>query len=240
MHRFYAPDISLDSLLPEEEARHCIRVLRLGAGSEIEVVDGSGTLYVCRIAEPDIRKCKLEILQCNEVPNHWGRNITLAVAPTKNADRMEWLAEKCVEMGIDRLVPVVCDNSERRVLKTERLRKIAVAAMKQSLKTGLPLIEELTPLKDFLNQCPRSPQRFVAYCDAALPRDKRRNLAKELAPDSDVVILIGPEGDFSPAEVEAAIGAGFVPVTLGESRLRTETAAMAAVATVHIARQLAE
>jgi 16S rRNA (uracil1498-N3)-methyltransferase len=232
MHRFYQPDIASTLSLGDEESQHCVRVLRLSAGDTIEVVDGCGTLHTCRITLAHSKHCQVEIVDSQSLPRPWQGTITLAVAPTKNLDRIEWLAEKCTEMGIDRIVPLLCGNSERKVLKTERLRKILVAAMKQSLKATLPQLDELTPIAAFLSQAPAG-QRFIAYCDPALPREQRRSMAQLYEPGADVTILIGPEGDFTPAEVDAALAAGFVPVTLGESRLRTETAAVAAVAAFH-------
>ena len=232
MHRFFAPDIAATLALPEEESRHCVRVLRLVEGDEIEVVDGAGGLYRCRIAMAHAKRCGVEIVSQQPCSPHWGSKIMIAVAPTKNLDRMEWMSEKCTEMGIDRLTPLLCQHSERKVLKTERLRKIMVAAMKQSLKAQLPQLDELTPIEDFLaEEC--DAQRFIAYCDESLPRDERKSLAQVYDPSRDAAVLVGPEGDFAPQEVEAALKAGFVPVTLGESRLRTETAALMAVATMH-------
>ena len=156
----------------------------------------------------------------------------LGVAPTKHLDRMEWLVEKCVEMGVDRIIPLRCHNSERTVLKTERLRKIMVSAMKQSLKATLPRLDELTPVEQVLAE-PFDGLRCIAYCDEQLPCEERKTLVGSYEPGKDVMVLIGPEGDFSPEEVVAAREAGFVPVTLGESRLRTETAGMMAVAAIH-------
>ena len=134
MHRFFAPDVASTRTLPEEESRHCTRVLRLVEGDEIEVIDGAGTLYHCRIAMAHNKHCAVEIVDKEQCPPHWGAKIAIAVAPTKNLDRIEWMAEKCTEMGIDRITPLLCRHSERKVLKTERLHKIMVAAMKQSLK----------------------------------------------------------------------------------------------------------
>lgn len=232
MHRFIAPDIATTLTLPEEESRHCVRVLRLIEGDEIEVIDGSGTLYRCRIALAHAKHCGVEILSHEACPPHWGAKIIIAVAPTKNLDRIEWMAEKCTEMGIDRITPLLCRHSERKVLKTERLHKILVAAMKQSLKAQLPQLDELTPIGDIIGEKCDS-QRFIAYCDESLPRDERRSLAQVYDPSRDAVVMIGPEGDFDPVEVEAALKAGFVPVTLGDSRLRTETAAIMAAAIMH-------
>ena len=236
MHRFFAPDIATTLTLPEEESRHCVRVLRLVEGDEVEVIDGAGMLYHCRVAMAHSKHCAMEILSQEECPPHWGAKITLAVAPTKNLDRVEWMTEKCAEIGIDRITPLLCRHSERKVLKTERLHKILVAAMKQSLKAQLPQLDELTPIEDFLEQTADA-QRFIAYCDESLPRGERRSLAQVYDPSSDAVVMIGPEGDFDPIEVEAALKAGFVPVTLGESRLRTETAGLVAVSTMHAIKE---
>ena len=166
------------------------------------------------------------------MPPHWGHRIVLGIAPTKNLDRIEWVVEKCVEMGVDRIVPLRCHNSERTVLKTERLRKIMVSAMKQSLKATLPRLDEMTPVEQVIAE-PWSGVRCIAYCDEQLPREARRTLADVYTAGQDVMVLIGPEGDFSPEEVQAATAAGFSAVTLGESRLRTETAGMVAVAAIH-------
>ena len=232
MHRFYCPDIAETLTLGEEDSKHCVKVLRMTEGTTIEVVDGNGNLYTCRITMAHPKRCAVEVLDKQQQPPHWGCRIELGVAPTKNLDRMEWLVEKCVEMGVDRIIPLRCHNSERTVLKTERLRKIMVSAMKQSLKASLPILDEMTPVERVVAE-PFDGTRCIAYCDEQLPRDQRRTLAGTYKPGGDVMVLIGPEGDFSPEEVQAATAAGFVPVTLGESRLRTETAGMMAVAFIH-------
>lgn len=221
-------------LLPDEEAQHCVRVLRLKEGEEVEVVDGKGHLHLCRILNANAKNCAVEIVGTTDVKPHWGCRITVAIAPTKNIDRMEWMAEKVTEMGVDRIVPLLCRYSERKVLKTERLRKILVAAMKQSLKATLPQLDDLTPFDDFMKALPDG-QRFIAYCDPAIPR---RDFVKECLPESDVTILVGPEGDFSQPEIRAALDAGFIPVSLGDSRLRTETAGVFACAAIHTINQL--
>ena len=239
MHRFYCPDIADTLMLGEEDSKHCIKVLRMAEGDTIEVVDGNGTLYTCRITMAHPKRCAIEVLDKEVQTPHWGHRIVLAIAPTKNLDRIEWLVEKCVEMGIDRIIPLRCHNSERTVLKTERLKKIMVAAMKQSLKATLPQLDEMTPLDQVVAE-PFEGTRCIAYCDALLPREQRRTLADVYRPGSDVMVLIGPEGDFSPDEVQAATTAGFIPVTLGESRLRTETAGLMAVAAIHALDQSAK
>ena len=232
MHRFYCPDIADTLTLGEEDSKHCVKVLRMTEGTTIEVVDGGGNLYTCRITMAHPKRCAIEVLDKQEQPPHWGHRIVLGIAPTKNLDRIEWLVEKCVEMGVDRIIPLRCHNSERTVLKTERLRKIMVAAMKQSLKATLPQLDEMTPITDVIAE-DFDGTRCIAYCDAMLPREQRHTLTSAYKPSKDVMVLIGPEGDFSPEEVQAATAAGFVPVTLGESRLRTETAGMMAVAWIH-------
>ena len=226
MPRFYVEDIEQTLTLGEDESRHCVKVLRLAEGDHITVVDGKGKSYECHIDQAHSKHCHVAIDEVREEPPSWGHRIVVAVSPTKNLDRMEWLTEKCTEMGIDKLVPLLCHNSERKVLKTERLKKIAVSAMKQSKS-------EMTPLKDVL-EGEFEGNRFIAYCDMMLPRELRRSFAKEYVPGADTLVLVGPEGDFSPEEVELALKKGFRPVSLGESRLRTETAAMVACATCHV------
>lgn len=231
MIRFYAPDIERIPVLPEVESGHCVRVLRKRPGDIIEVVDGRGGLFRCELVSDSPKAAAVQIVERESLPKIWTPEITVAVAPTKHADRMEWLVEKLVEIGIDRFVPLRCDRSERKELKRERIEKIAVSAMKQSLKAVLPRIDDTTSLRDFLSEAGRSTaQRFVGYCDAETPRVL---LPKAYAQGSDVMILIGPEGDFSPAEIEACLAGGFQAVTMGDNRLRTETAALMGVAIVH-------
>ncbi len=229
---FYAPDIATTLTLPEQESQHAVRVLRLAVGDPLQVIDGRGNLYDCHIVTAHQKRCAVAIDGITPTPTHWRHNITVAIAPTKLMDRLEWAVEKMVEMGVDRIVPILTDHSERRALKTERLHRIAVAAIKQSLKAVLPVIDPLTPMADFVAG-DNNAQRFIAYCDPALPRDERQLLAGTYDAGTDVTILIGPEGDFSPDEVTAALAAGYRPVSLGDSRLRTETAAVKAVAAVH-------
>ena len=236
MHRFYCPDIADTLTLGEEDSKHCVKVLRMTGGDLIEIVDGNGNLYTCRITMAHPKRCAVEVTERMQQPPHWGHRIVLGVAPTKNLDRIEWLVEKCVEMGVDRIIPLRCHNSERTVLKIDRLKKIMVSAMKQSLKATLPLLDEMTLVAQVLAE-PFEGTRCIAYCDEQLPRGQRLTLTGVYQPGQDVMVLIGPEGDFSPEEVQAATAAGFVPVTLGESRLRTETAGMMAGAAVHALNQ---
>lgn len=236
MIQFYAPDILTNPVLPESDSQHCIRVLRRREGDIIDVIDGRGHRLKCRIVDPHSKHTLIEVVEVEALPLPWEGKITVAVAPTKHLDRMEWLVEKLVEIGINRFVPLLCAHSERRDIKVERLEKIAVSAMKQSLKAWLPRIDGMTPVKTFIDEFSTgTAQRFVAYCDPSLPR---RDLAKEIKAGHDTVILIGPEGDFSQQEIHAAFDNGFIPVSLGDCRLRTETAAFAACQTVHAINQL--
>ncbi len=232
MHRFYCPDITRTLTLGEDDSKHCVKVLRMTEGDTIQVVDGNGNLYNCRITMAHPKRCAVEVLECKYQPPHWGCRIVLGIAPTKNLDRMEWLVEKCVEMGVDRIIPLRCHNSERTVVKTERLNKIMVSAMKQSLKATLPRLDEMTPVEKVIAE-PFDGVRCIAYCDMMLPREQRQTITTAYQSGKDVLLLVGPEGDFSPEEVQASRQAGFVPVTLGESRLRTETAGLMAVAAIH-------
>lgn len=236
MIQFFAPDIATNPILPESDSQHCVKVLRKGLGDVIPVIDGMGKRYICRIIDPHPKHALLEIIEVSEEPQPWPAKLTLAVAPTKHLDRMEWLVEKLVEIGINRFTPLLCSRSERKEIKRERIEKIAVSAMKQSLKAALPVVDEMTPLKRFIKESSAlSSDKFVAYCDSEC---QRKVLAKEISPAKDTVILIGPEGDFSPQEIEEIISAGFMPVTLGDCRLRTETAALAAAQTFHVINQL--
>lgn len=230
MIRFYAPDVDSTGILPETESGHCVRVLRLREGDTVHAVDGRGRAYECEITRAHPKATEVRVVECREEPKVWRPRIVLAVAPTKNIDRMEWLVEKAVEIGIDKIAFLECRHSERRVLKRERIEKIAVSAMKQSLKAALPEITDLLDFNDFMNMVD-TPCRVMGYCDAEYPR---RPFVENYDGLSDITVLIGPEGDFSPDEVEKAVTAGFLPVTFGDTRLRTETAALYALTAVHV------
>lgn len=236
MIRFYSPNILSTHSLPEEESRHAIRVLRRHCGDELEIVDGEGHLYRCVLTGENSKNATVEIVDCIPFPKLWQPEITLAVAPTKNMDRMEWMVEKGVEIGVDRIVPLLCDRSERRIIKSDRLRKIAISAMKQSLKATVPEIAELTGFKTFVKEY-NAEGKFFGYCDESLGKTPF-HLAYR--PNSDVIVMIGPEGDFSPEEVKFAIENGYQPVTFGKNRLRTETAALYGLQEVHILSELAD
>lgn len=200
MQLFYDPAIVPPlHTLGEEESKHCIRVLRLGRGATLHIADGRGTLYRCRIVEDDPRRCTVEVVETIPDFERLSYALTVAVAPTKNADRFEWFLEKATEVGIGAVIPLETEHSERRVFKAERSEKIITAAMKQSLKAYRPVLHPLTPFREAIR------------------------------PGEPVLVCIGPEGDFSPAEVDFALEHGFEEITLGQQRLRTETAALVAV-----------
>ncbi|MBO4519565.1 MAG: 16S rRNA (uracil(1498)-N(3))-methyltransferase [Paludibacteraceae bacterium] len=229
MYLFYCPDIEARQTLSEEESAHCVRVLRYSVGDEILITDGKGTTYTARITNPHPKHCDFEILSREKQEPHHAFHLHIAVAPTKNIERMEWAIEKCVEIGVDEITPLLCRFSERKQLRTDRLEKIILSAAKQSLTPYLPVLHELTPYDEFLqmtnHQLPiTNEQRFIAHCY----KDEKRLLKDEIEQGRDVLVLIGPEGDFSEKEVADALATGFIPVSLGNSRLRTETAAVVA------------
>ena len=229
MQLFYCKDITPNAFctLDAEESRHAVRVLRLREGDELNVTDGKGNLYTCQIVEASDKACSIQSL--SPLISHLSPfTFHLAVAPTKNPSRMEWLVEKAVEIGVGEFTLLDCDHSERSFLKTDRLEKLAISAMKQSLHTVLPEIHPAVSLRDLLSTThyPLPTQKFIAHCEADKPRTP---LATALQPGQDTVVLIGPEGDFSEEEIALALECGFQPVSLGPSRLRTETAALYAV-----------
>ncbi|MBP5547223.1 MAG: 16S rRNA (uracil(1498)-N(3))-methyltransferase [Bacteroidales bacterium] len=231
MQLFYCKDITPNAFctLDAEESRHAVRVLRLRVGDELHVTDGRGNLYRCRVVTADDRACVIEVAEQEFSIFNSQFSIHLAVAPTKNPSRMEWLVEKAVEIGVGEITLLDCDHSERSFLKTDRLEKLAVSAMKQSLHTILPEIHPAVNLKEWLNSqvsILNSQLKFIAHCEADKPRTP---LATALKPGQDAVVLIGPEGDFSEEEIAFALACGFQPVSLGPSRLRTETAALYAI-----------
>ena len=233
MQLFYSKDITPNgfSTLDAEESRHIIRVLRRREGDNVDVTDGHGNLYQCRIMDANDRACVVECVRQQDNQAIEQPNIHLAVAPTKNPARMEWLVEKAVEIGVGEITLLQCDHSERSFLKTDRLEKLAVSAMKQSLHLTLPKINPAIKVSDWLTQTSKQPNKqtikLIAHCEADKPRTL---LSNALQPGRDTVVLIGPEGDFSSEEIAIAIDCGFQPVSFGTARLRTETAALYAVA----------
>lgn len=229
MIQFYAPDIEATGVLPETESGHCCRVLRMKEGDHIFVTDGRGHRFECEIIDPHPKHTGVEILAMEEIDPWWGFRLELCVAPSKNADRMEWLVEKAVEIGVDRIVLMKCARSERKILRTDRLEKIAVSAMNQSLKTSKTIIEGPVPFKEIVTDG-FSGFKCLGYCDDAYPL---RSFAREYK-GGDLRILIGPEGDFTPDEVASAVEHGYIPVTFGGSRLRLETAALYSAVAAHV------
>ena len=230
MHLFYTPDIAHSHELPADEAAHALRVLRLQPGDEVRLTDGQGGFYHARISECNRKRCMVEVIEQEEQAPLWPGHLHLALAPTKNMDRMEWLAEKATEIGFDELTFLNCQWSERRIVKGERIEKILISAMKQSLKARLPKLNDITDFAQFVKQ-PISGQKFIAHCHEG----EKTPLRQALQPAQDALVLIGPEGDFSPDEVALAVAEGFTPVTLGHTRLRTETAALVAVHLMNLA-----
>lgn len=234
MHVFYTPDIQTRAELPEEEAAHAVRVLRLQAGDEVTLTDGKGNFYRAEISVASNKRCLVNILETQPQEPLWQGHLHIAMAPTKNMDRTEWFAEKATEIGFDQLTFLNCRFSERKVIKTERIQKILVSAIKQSLKARLPLLNEMTDFNKFVRQ-PFNGQKFIAHC-----YEGEKPLLKDiLKRGEDALVLIGPEGDFSEEEVKLAIEQGFQPISLGRSRLRTETAALVACHILNLQNQLA-
>ena len=238
MELFYAyeSDGHLCRLDPDESG-HCCRVLRHRAGDEIHVIDGLGTMYRCRLVDDSPKGAEAEVLEA--FPG-WGGHpyhLTVACCPTKNNDRFEWFVEKATEIGVDRIIPVIGDRSERKVYKTDRAFRIALSATKQSLKSRIPEIVDPLSVKDLISISGRDPDslRLIAYCFEGDTRRISIQEALRAYDGTDVTVLIGPEGDFSPEEARLAIDHGYIPVHLGASRLRTETAAVLAATAVYLA-----
>ena len=234
MELFYSRDIAGGICrLDQDESGHCIKVLRHRCGDEINVIDGCGTLYRCRITSDSHKGVEAVVTETHE---NWGTHpyrLHMAVCPTKNNDRFEWFVEKACEIGLDEISPVIGEHSERRIFKTARTEKILVSAAKQSLKASVPVVNEPVSVKDFIKGSTEG-LRMIAYCfeDEDIPRRSIKEVLEGYE-GSDITVMIGPEGDFSRNEAELALASGFIPVHLGASRLRTETAALTAVAAVY-------
>lgn len=233
MNLFYTPDIKSDNYqLNEIESKHCIRVLRLVQGDHIYLVDGKGGFFKAEIIDPHPKRC---IVHCIETQKEYGKRnhyLHLALAPTKNIDRTEWFLEKCTEIGTDEYTPLLCQHSERKNIKRERLFKVITSAVKQSLKAYHPKLNELTSFKEFITQDFEG-EKFIAHCHPS----EKKSLKELYNQGQNALVLIGPEGDFSPEEVAMALSNGFREISLGTSRLRTETAGVVACHTVNLANQ---
>ncbi len=226
MQLFYTPDIDPSQqqyFLNEEESKHAIRVLRLEQGSEVQLIDGKGGLYTAKITDAHPKRTILQIISVITAFNKRNHYLHIAVAPTKNIERMEWFVEKATEIGIDEISPIICRRSERKEVKKERLDKIITAAIKQSLKAYHPVLNEAMSFSQLVKR-PFEGQKFIAHCEEG----SKISLPAELIKQGRYLVLIGPEGDFAPEEIEEALQNGFKAITLGEARLRTETAALEA------------
>ena len=234
---FYVPEADSLQELPAEEAAHAVRVLRLTPGDNIFLTDGKGNFYEAEVTLAANHHCGYRILQRMPQPAPWWGHIHLAMAPTKMMERVEWMAEKVTEVGVDELSFFTTRFSERKNMRADRVEKIVVSAMKQSRKPWKPVVNELIPFEQFLKR-PLQGRGYIAHCYEEIPRTELVEELKKPVPESmqSVTLLIGPEGDFSIDEVKAAISAGYVPVSLGQSRLRTETACLVAVMMAHWAR----
>ena len=238
MELFYAYEVS-DGMcrLDAEESGHCVRVLRHRAGDPVDVIDGQGTLYHCSLVDDSPKGASARVL--SSVADFGGHpyRLTIGCCPTKNNERFEWFVEKATEVGVDRIVPLIGDRSERKVYKTERAARIALSAAKQSLKARIPEVCEPVSVRAFVADAPQDDKalRLIAYCfeEASAPRISIREALAGYA-GRDVTVLIGPEGDFSPEEARLALLQGYIPVHLGPSRLRTETAAVTAATAVYL------
>ena len=227
---FYVPDALQSEKLPEEEAAHAVRVLRLGEGDEIVLIDGVGNFHEAVITHADKRHCLYKITATHSVDKYWQGHIHLAMAPTKNIDRTEWTVEKATEIGFDELTFLKCQFSERTQVKTERIDRILISAMKQSKKAEKPVLNPVTDFKTFI-EAQTVAHRYICHC-----YEGEKPLLQDVLPKGeDVLVMVGPEGDFSVEEVRMAEAAGFKSVTLGQARLRTETAALVAVHLMNMA-----
>ncbi|MEA2106189.1 MAG: 16S rRNA (uracil(1498)-N(3))-methyltransferase [Bacteroidota bacterium] len=230
MHLFYTPDLN-DTIytLNEQESKHCIKVLRLSTNDMVQLIDGKGGFFTAKIMEPDPKKCTVEIVETKKDYEKRNHRLHIAIAPTKNNDRLEWFLEKATEIGIDEITPIVCEHSERKVIKPERLEKILVSAMKQSIKAYKPQLNDLIKYTDFIKN-PFAGEKFIAHCE-----DHEKSFLKSrYTVGRDVLILIGPEGDFSREEIDEARQNNFTEISLGNSRLRTETAGVVACHTINL------
>jgi len=230
MQLFYNPHInhtlsqfSFDKI----ESRHIVKVLRKTEGDILYITDGKGTLFTAEITLASDKKCVVQIVSKEKKQKHWDYYLHVVIAPTKNNDRFEWFLEKATEIGIDEITPILCKHSERKIIKKERLEKVLISAMKQSLKFQLPKFNDLISFSDFMKQS-NDGSLFIAHCE----KTTKRSFKEELKPNQKITVFIGPEGDFSTKEIETALKNNFSPVSLGNSRLRTETAGIVAVQSV--------
>lgn len=233
---FYVPDAAQVNELPADEAMHAMRVLRLKGGDELFLMDGVGNFYRAQVTIAATHHCYYEILEVLPQERQWKGRFHLAIAPTKMMDRMEWMVEKATEVGVDEISFLNCAFSERRVVKNPRIEKIIVSAMKQSHKAWKPVLNEMSTFAHFIEQ-PRSGMKYIAHCYDEIPRVNLFDELRKTPDEMEMTVLIGPEGDFSIDEVRQAVDHGYQSVSLGTSRLRTETAGLAAVMMMQLSKQ---
>ena len=232
---FYVPDSAHVTELPDEEAVHAVRVLRMAAGDEMMLMDGEGTFYRAQVTLASQKHCLYEIVESLPQERQWQGRVHLAIAPTKLMDRIEWMTEKAVEVGIDELSFLDCQFSERRSLKLPRIEKIVVSAVKQSRKAYMPQLNDLESFKTFVKRHSTG-RRYIAHCYEEIQRTSLFDLLRQTNTPQDATVLIGPEGDFSIDEVRYAVANGYQSVHLGPSRLRTETAGLSAVMMMQLSK----
>lgn len=229
MQLFYNPHLKANDTIftfDKNESKHIIKVLRKKNGDELLITNGNGYLFHAKIIGDNIKKCEVELISSKKTyPTR--HNLHIAVAPTKMNDRYEWFLEKATEIGVHEITPILCDRSERKTLKLDRMQRVVESAMKQSLQTYLPKLNEPIALSEFLEK-PITGLKFIAHCDES----ERFELKRRIVPDQDLTILIGPEGDFTSTEIKSALSTGYLPVSMGKTRLRTETAAIVACTVV--------
>lgn len=235
---FYVPNAGLENEMPTEEALHALRVLRIKSGDEINLMDGVGNFYRAEVTLAATKRCLYEVKEVLPQQPAWHGHVHLAIAPTKVMDRIEWMAEKATEIGFDELSFLNCKFSERKTMRTVRLDKIVISAVKQSHKAWKPIVNQMVSFKEFIAQ-PRKGRKFICHCYEEFEKvDLMTELQKPYDEDADVTVLVGPEGDFSVDEVKLAIANGYESASLGTSRLRTETAGLMSVAMANLTRRI--
>jgi 16S rRNA (uracil1498-N3)-methyltransferase len=233
---FYVPDAAQVNELPADEAMHAMRVLRLKGGDELFLMDGVGNFYRAQVTIAATHHCYYEILEVLPQERQWKGHFHLAIAPTKMMDRIEWMVEKATEVGVDEISFLNCAFSERRVVKNPRIEKIIVSAMKQSHKAWKPVLNEISTFAHFIEQ-PRAGVKYIAHCYDEIPRVNLFDELRKTPDETEMTVLVGPEGDFSIDEVRQAVDHGYQSVSLGTSRLRTETAGLSAVMMMQLSKQ---
>lgn len=235
---FYVPNAGQENEMPTEEALHALRVLRIKSGDEINLMDGVGNFYRAEVTLAATKRCLYEVKEVLPQQPAWHGHVHLAIAPTKVMDRIEWMAEKATEIGFDELSFLNCKFSERKTMRTVRLDKIVISAVKQSHKAWKPIVNQMVSFKEFIAQ-PRKGRKFICHCYEEFEKvDLMTELQMPYGEDADVTVLVGPEGDFSVDEVKLAIANGYESASLGTSRLRTETAGLMSVAMANLTRRI--